>query len=256
MVEPNVHLIGHTQLDSLESILEHIGVPSWHTDASNDGELLTEFMGRLCYNSFEVGLNPNVTRIREGNETYNQNIIRQLHGSVLEHVVLNFVFTDVSTVFTQELIRHRAGTSISQESRRYVRYDELGDMLMPPEIAKNENARTFWKYALEDIDDWYRALQNCYDWDSMSFDEKKKTTSAIRRIIPVGYPTIIGWSANIRTLRHVIEMRTNPHAEYEMRLVFAKVAKIVSERYPSLFADYEVEIVDDLPWYKTENRKV
>jgi thymidylate synthase (FAD) len=256
LIEPNVHLIGHTQIDSLDSILEHIDVPAWHTDANSDGELLTEFMGRLCYNSFEVGLNPNVTRIREGNETYNQNIIRQLHGSVLEHVVLNFVFTNVSTVFTQELIRHRAGTAISQESRRYVRYDELGDMLIPPEIANNESANYWYRMAVSCIAFCYRMLIKCYDWDSMPFAEKKKVTSAIRRIIPVGYPTIIGWSANIRTLRHVIEMRTHPSAEYEMRLVFSKVSQIVSERYPSLFADYEIEIVDDMPWYKTENRKV
>jgi len=35
--------------------------------------------------------------------------------------------------------------------------------------------------------------------------------------------TTIGWSCNVRALRHVIEMRTDPHAEEEIRVLFAKV---------------------------------
>jgi hypothetical protein len=30
----------------------------------------------------------------------------------------------------------------------------------------------------------------------------------------------------------------------------------VKERYPNVFADYEVEVVDGLPWVKTPHRKV
>ena len=78
----------------------------------------------------------------------------------------------------------------------------------------------------------------------------------MRRIAPDGLATAIGWSSNFRTLRHVIEMRTNPAAEEEIRLVFAKVAEILVARYPNAFGDYEIEMADGLPWYKTQNRKV
>ena len=60
----------------------------------------------------------------------------------------------------------------------------------------------------------------------------------------------------MRTLRHVIEMRTDPGSEEEIRLVFSKVADIAIERWPNLFADYEVDIIDNLPSYKTVNKKV
>ncbi len=73
---------------------------------------------------------------------------------------------------------------------------------------------------------------------------------------PIGVATTIGWSCNFRTLRHVIEHRTDPHAEEEIRLLFARVFELVRERYPNLFADYEVEEVDGLPWVKTAHRKV
>ena len=78
----------------------------------------------------------------------------------------------------------------------------------------------------------------------------------MRRFLPEGLSTTIGWSANIRTIRWVIEVRTNPGAEEEIRLVFGKIAEVVIKRYPNLFGDYESEIVDGLPWYKTNNRKV
>ena len=60
----------------------------------------------------------------------------------------------------------------------------------------------------------------------------------------------------MRTLRHVIEMRTKPWAEEEIRVVFSKVAEIAVNRWPNLFADYEIDIVDGLPSYSTVNDKV
>ena len=60
----------------------------------------------------------------------------------------------------------------------------------------------------------------------------------------------------MRTLRHVIEQRTAPWAEEEIRLVFAKIAEIAVERWPNLFGDYRTEMVNGLPVYVTDNRKV
>ena len=59
----------------------------------------------------------------------------------------------------------------------------------------------------------------------MPFHVKKEVTSALRRLAPIGLSTDIIWTANARTLRHVIEMRTAEGAEEELRLVFDKVAR-------------------------------
>ena len=45
-------------------------------------------------------------------------------------------------------------------------------------------------------------------------------------------------------------------AEEEIRLVFGKAYYLVKERYPNLLGDYEVEMVNDIPWIKTSHRKV
>jgi thymidylate synthase (FAD) len=63
-------------------------------------------------------------------------------------------------------------------------------------------------------------------------------TSALRRLAPIGLSTDIIWTANARTLRHVIEMRTDPGAEEELRLVFDKIARIMQVEAPLLFQDF------------------
>ena len=78
----------------------------------------------------------------------------------------------------------------------------------------------------------------------------------MRRLAPDGLATNIGWSCNMRTLRHVIEQRTAPWAEEEIRLVFGRIAEIAIARWPNLFGDYRAEMVDGLPVYTTDNRKV
>ena len=92
--------------------------------------------------------------------------------------------------------------------------------------------------------------------DEKKFSIKKKLTSAFRRVAPIGVATTIGWSCNFRTLRHVIEMRTEPSSEEEIRMVFSQVYDMVKDRYPNLMGDYESEEVDGLPWVKTTHRKV
>lgn len=257
-VEPKVFLVGETRLveGGLQAYLEHVGAPDWKSDAPSDSELLCEVMGRLCYRSFEPGLNPNVTRVREGNAPYLANILNVGHGSVLEHGMLNFIFADVSRVVTHELVRHRTGTAISQESLRFVRLDSLS-AYVPIHIRENEAGMEIFTRTFEQLEEIQKELAYLYEIDdAKDFSEKKKLTSAFRRMAPIGVATTIGWSSNFRTLRHVIEMRTDPHAEEEIRLLFGKVYHLVKERYPNLFSDYEEEQVDGLPWIKTVHRKV
>ena len=258
IVEPKVFLIGESTVnkEGLSAFLNHLGAPEWTSNAPTDIELLTEVYGRACYKSFGTELNPNLTRVRGSNEAYISNVIEKGDGSVLEHGVVNFFFCDVSRVFTHELVRHRVGTAMSQESLRFVRLTDL-DWYAPVCIQENENAMNIFTKTMEGLSNLQKDLAEIYELDDTNrFDIKKEITSAMRRIAPIGLATNIGWSCNMRTLRHVIEMRTKPWAEEEIRIVFAKVAEIAIERWPNLFADYEVEMVDNLPSYSTVNRKV
>jgi len=261
LVEPKVFLIGETRIigDELQLYLDHLGISEWTSDAPTDAEKVIEVMGRLCYRSFKPGLNPNVTKIREHNNEYLGNIIKVKHGSVIEHPMINFILADVSRVFTHELVRHRVGVAISQESLRFVRLTELR-FWMPSVFRNHPQSEQITKFIVEKVEmmeQWQNELAQILEIEGETkFEVKKKLTSAMRRIAPDGLATTIGWSVNPRTLRNVIEMRTNPGAEEEIRLVFGMIAEKVKNRYPNIFSDYTVEIVDGLPWFKTEHAKV
>jgi len=264
IVEPKVFLVGETRIigDELQLYLDHVGVSDWQSDAPSDAEKLVEVMGRLCYRSFKPGLNPNVTKIREHNDEYLGNILKVRHGSVIEHPVLNFIFADVSRVFTHELVRHRAGTAISQESLRFVRLDALRFWVPScfskyPDSDKREKIMRIIVDTVEYLEKRQVELAELLGLDNeKNFHAKKTFTSAMRRLAPDGLATTIGWSCNPRTFRHVVEMRTDPSAEEEIRLAFSLAAEKAIAKYGNLFGDYTVEVVDGLPWYKTENRKV
>ena len=241
----------------LQAYLNCLGIPDWTSDAPTDSEKLVEVMGRLCYRSFQPGMNRNVTKIREHNSDYLGNILNVKYGSVIEHPVMNFVFADVSRVFTHELVRHRAGVAISQESLRFVRLEDLGQWL-PTVIRENEQAVEIFSQTFRYLEGLQVKLAELFrlDDEGVPFTVKKVITSAMRRIAPIGLATTIGWSANPRTIRWVLEMRTHPTAEEEIRLVFGKVGEIVIKRYPHLFGDFTVEMAGGLPWYKPTHSKV
>ncbi len=259
IVEPRVFLIGETRAieEGLQEYLEYVGAPEWTTDASTDSEKLIEFYGRLCYRSFKPELNPNVSKVRKGNDTYLNNIVKVKHGSVMEHATLNFVFADVSRVFTHELVRHRMGVAISQESLRYVRLSDLG-FWAPVVIEENEDAMKIFVETFDHLEQLQLDLAKMFDLDNpeVNFAFKKTVTSAMRRIAPIGLSTAIGWSVNIRALRWILQLRTQPAAEFEIRYVFDKVGQIVKKRYPNLFGDFKTEIVNGIPQWISSNSKV
>jgi thymidylate synthase (FAD) len=243
-VEPEVYLIAETQVDhnELRRMLESLGGKTaldWmgrvEPGSKSEAELLTEVAGRACYKSFGLGLNPNLTKIRNSSEEYLQNTLAKGDGSIFEHATCTFAFLNVSRVFTHELVRHRPGVAVSQESLRYVRPTELA-FLLPPEL---EDKRGKIQKVVENIEKDYDELEDLYNWDSMDFNVKKRVTSALRRILPQGLTNAINWTANHRAIRHVITMRTDESAEVEIRLVFDKVAKLMKQKYPLINQDFE-----------------
>lgn len=255
---PEVELIARPSVDlgALERYLKTVGGESWlemrknQDEGVNDGQLLIEAAGRACYRSWTEGLNPNVTRIRRDQAEYFLNILRSGHGSVLEHANYTFIIHDASRVATHEIVRHRAGSAFSQESLRFVRLTDIPfripdvlEPLRPKVISILETLDEFQISAAEDLG---------IDEEGIPFHEKKEITSALRRLAPEGLSTMLFWTANVRTLRHVIQARTDPGAEEELRLIFDKVGRIMLQEAPLLFGDFTVE---DGAW-RTEYKKV
>jgi thymidylate synthase (FAD) len=257
---PSVHLLARPSIDvdGMRAYLASVGGESWldrrldeSDEAPNAGELLIEFGGRACYRSWEPGLNPNVTRVRTDQRAYFENILRSAHGSVLEHANYTFALRNVSRVFTHELVRHRAGAAYSQESLRYVRLTDIG-FRVPPAL---EPVREQVLSIVEQLEEFQvsAAATLGIDEEGIPFHVKKEVTSALRRLAPIGLSTDIVFTANVRTLRHVIEMRTAAGAEEELRLVFGEIARVMLVEAPGLFQDF---VEDDEGAWVPSFRKV
>lgn len=234
-VLPKTYLVGVSRPD-MRALAEYLGdslqqefQAEW--DAARDAGVpdtmcLVSMFAKMCYKSLVPGKNENVTRTRSIADNI-ASVIDSGHGSVLEHVSFSFITTDCSRVFTHELVRHRVGTAFSQTSGRYVSIDEL-DMVLPPELCKDDGEP--WDAVttlMNDIEKGLRDLRDTLIDDDMPFADKKRITSAIRRLAPNGQANEIAWSTNLRQARHMIELRTSLAAEWEARLVFQQVADLL-----------------------------
>ncbi|MFI7612228.1 FAD-dependent thymidylate synthase [Nonomuraea terrae] len=246
-VEPEVFIVARPALDydELARYLREVGGESWleRLDRGDlDAQNLAEFAGRLCYRSFEPGLNPNVVRIRDNQDDYLRNILASAHGSVLEHISFSFVLHNVSRVLTHELVRHRPGVAISQESMRFVRLEEL-PFWFPEWAQADDELMKRASAVLEQLEQFQLWMAEHFglDEEGVNFSEKKHRTSFMRRFAPEGVATGLVWTANVRTLRHTIEARTAAGAEEEIRMLFQRIGELMRVEAPALFGDYVVE---------------
>lgn len=253
-VEPKVYFVGYTEIDS-EGMGEYLAdsgnndfiksIAAAEGEGVSSGEILCSFYAKLCYASLTIGYNVNITRVRD----IPDNIVaafKQGHGSVFEHASMNFVARNVSRVLTHELVRHRVGTAFSQTSGRYVRANQL-DFVTDP-ILHETGVLTMEEQAEEllRLEERMVKVSGRISALNADFATKKKLTSAARRWMPNGQANEIGFTLNIRSLRHIVMARTSRHAEREIRAVFAQVYLLCKSRFPLVFCDAKEAVVDGI----------
>jgi len=283
-VRPETYWVGYTETNDCEILryLKDSGndefwesVQAARQNGLSNAEILCSMFAKLCYKSLSLGKNANISRVRDI-ESNIRGSFDHGHGSVFEHVGFNFVIRDCSRVFTHELVRHRIGTAFSQNSGRYIRLDNI-DLVWDPILAGCETIVGQHLQATEDLvykmecqkglrvppprfpdceATAYLDRRNSNDpnaaelkWvvnegKDLNFDIKKKITSAIRRVAPNGQSNEIGFSVNLRSLRHTVMMRTGRHSEWEIRVVFEQLYFLLKEKYPTIFHGAVENIID------------
>lgn len=256
MYEQNIviYLLAHTapvRSRILQWVKSFPNTENYELPKCSDGALISSLAAKRCYLSFVPGANPNVQKVRSDLASFFDNILKSKHGSVLEHVYYTFAIEGLTRVCTAELNRHRAGSAVSQESMRYCRphpdkgfpvWKPLSLMENPkddPDIkAKKAKTWDLMKTAFAKIEEIYNELLELWEVDKLPFSEKKKITSLLRRIVPLGVSTGGVWTWNIRAMRHIIEVRTSPAAEEEIAFLFNKIAHLMVNKEPLLFKDF------------------
>ncbi|MGI8651000.1 MAG: FAD-dependent thymidylate synthase [Rubrobacter sp.] len=266
---PGVVMIAKPQVNvsSLTGFLEgfdpDLGFPDYLDDPTElpDSSQLAKTAGQLCYASFGPRRTTN-----ENAASYFERLTSAGHGSVLEHANFSFLLYGISRSVTHELVRHRAGVGISQISQRYVSGNVLR-FVERPEYQEDDGLHSLFEERADRAASEYEAMagrllgrQEGGGSAMLSADQKtdarKKVQQTARSLLPNETEAPMVWTANVRALRHVIEMRADAHAESEIRALALRIFLCARMADPILFGDYELSTLPDGTYtVSTKNRK-
>ena len=223
-----VDLIGYTVIPDMETIRKY--APRIADDwVSTDADLLAEFAGRSCYQSFHKP-NPKT----EANQDYLRNILNQGHFSVLEHASATFYVTGVSRALTHELIRHRH-LSYSELSQRFVNVEDA-EVVIPPALRDEYDLVEDELYpAMDCAAETYEVLVEALMEKGL---KRKQAREAARAVMPNMTETRIVVTGNMRAWRDMLFKRYSVHADAEIREFAAEVLRQLKLIAPGQFQDF------------------
>lgn len=177
-----------------------------------------EIAGRVCYQSEPKGY--------PENENFIRMIIKRGHESVLEHGSLTFKVR-TNRAIANEIVRHRLA-SYSQESTRYVKYDDIE--FIPWVDPRGLKVNNFYELVVlyQDIEYSYKKL----------IEDNFKPEDA-RDILPNATATTLVMTMNFRELRHFLKLRLDKAAHPQIRELAGMMLEILKEKYPVFVEDIE-----------------
>lgn len=163
-------------------------------------------------------------------------IVGSGHGSVLEHAVFTFSIEGISRVCSHQLVRHRMG-SYSQQSQRYVKFDEV-EMVIPPKIATASENELMNGGGYDPNGCIHDAIRN-YQMNLKFLVEDLRKAGVpdedIRYFYPIGMLTNITVTMNARALLNFFKWRCCKQAQWEIRELADRMLDICKGIAPTIF---------------------
>lgn len=150
------------------------------------------------------------------------------HMSVFEHASCTLSVEGLSRACMAQLTRHRL-ISFCVQSQRYVKQDfgegDLSRVCVPPSIKYTDQLQEFCKLVM--------AAQRCYQ----ALLEAGVPPQDARYVLPEGTTTQLVMTLNVRELFHLLDMRQDPSAQWEIQALADKIDRAlidVSEEWADL----------------------
>ncbi len=194
------------------NILQNAGTHKILRITENPLQLIEE-CGRTAYQSQDK-----ITE--DSTHKFVKRLMDRGHASVLEHAVMTVRFDNVSIGFTRELNRHRL-ISVTEKSTRYVSEEEFA-FIMPPDQEIGSRLCDF----LEESENLYGA-----------FRKNKWPAEDARQFLPIAIKSQIVCTTNFREWHHILNLRTQKQAHWEIRRVMIQLLADVRSQIPIVFDD-------------------
>ena len=182
-----------------------------------------ESVARTCYKSESTGDISDTARFVD-------NLIKRGHLAMLEHLSLSVKFVTDRCV-THEMVRHRMA-SFAQESTRWCNYakDKFGAeiRLIEPDFSKAKDphaAKLHFDLTVKTAEHTYLYLIN----------EQGLSPQIARRCLPHCLKSEIVITANYREWMHILQLRTAPDCDPEIRVVMCGLLLKLREELPIIF---------------------
>jgi thymidylate synthase (FAD) len=180
-----------------------------------EAQKVIEQAGRTCYMSMDKIDN-------DSQSGFIKRLIKMGHESPLEHSYATFRIKNCSRAMTHQLVRHRL-MAISQQSQRYV--DEEDFSYVVPETMPAE--------LVDEFNNDMKTIQAMYQ----KWREKGLKKEDARFVLPNACTSEIVVSANFREWRHILSVRTDKGAQWEIRRAANLILDILKQHAPACFED-------------------
>ena len=185
-------------------------------------------------------------------------LMRHRHTTPFEMVELKF-FVRLPIFVARQFIRHRSGSFNEYSARYSIVPDEYE--VPPPEEVRHQSTRNRQGRGepLEpDVVERFRS-----DLDRVATDAYRAYTRALdagvaretaRLLLPVAYYTQWYWKTNLWNLFHFLSLRLDPHAQEEIRLYAAELARIARTVCPVALEAFEELQLSGITFSRAEQR--
>lgn len=248
-----------------------VEVPALNMPADGSDQIkIGALAAKTCYNSFELDK-------QRPNETNQRHIKEERHGRILEHVVYGVLIRGISRACGNELITHKPGFTVSQESTRFVDKTNAGYVLEPYlaelverllgegkltrqnlrdplTIPVHPNVAAYEGNELMLVRGQLIAAQSSFSIYETQYERlvaqnpknltgtklRKWARGKARNVLPLGLETAIAMTGNVRAWRNFIEMRCAAGAEEEIRRMSFMIYETLHAAEPIYFEDYRL----------------
>lgn len=197
------------------------------------------------------------TKTVRDNERLIRYLVKHDHSSPIEMGEVKFMIK-VPMFIARQLIRHRT-CNINEVSARYsilpneIYVPELE--LIQPQAVDNKQGRagSFTQTQQQYIQDRLKDhSDSAYTFYEQLIDETENTEFDIdgeefpgiareiaRSVLPIGTYTQLVWKQDLRNLLHLIRLRTDPHAQYEIRVMAQAMYDLIQPLFPATVKAYD-----------------
>jgi len=209
--------------------------------------VLTDTMGddrtpaRTARTSFN---NASKERSEEQDQKLTRYLVNHGHNTPLEFCQLRF-YAKMPIFVARQWVRHRTA-SINEISLRYV--DASDQMYVPaPERMQRQsedNKQGSSSYIVDDYTQCQSLMMHAYESAYMSYRQligEGLAKELARIVLPLGTYTEWYWQTDLHNFLHFCKLRTDPHAQYEIRVYAEAMLTQAESVFPSVIAAWRAK---------------